>query len=146
MAGNPNIKQYGKETRFKRGTVPNKNGRPITSYKTICSRLNIEHKVKMTKEEKYALAEALLEMSISDLEKLANNKKVPIFISTFANSLIKGAASGNISSIESLFDRFFGRPTQEIINKRQELEPTPTNLTKFSKEELSKMLRTSSVN
>lgn len=141
MRGNPNIKSVGKTTRFKKGKSGNPNGRPVTNYRAICDRLGIDYKVKMTKDEKYAVAEALLEMSLDDLKKLEKNTRVPIFVSTFASALVQGHETGNINNIDKLFDRFFGKPTQEIVNKRMELEPTPSNLAQFTTDELSKMLR-----
>lgn len=138
--GNPNIKFYGKETRIKKGEVRS-TGRPAKSYKTICERLGIDYRIRLTKREKYELAEALLEMSVEQLTALANDKRIPVFVTTFAKALIDGASAGNRLAVEALFDRFFGKPTQEVITVRKEIEPTSANLKEFTVDELSRMLR-----
>lgn len=138
--GNPNLKLYGKETQFKKGEVKSA-GRPISSYKTICERLGIDYKVRLTKKEKYELNEALLEMSAEQLEALSVDKRIPISIATIAKALLKALENGSMAIVETMNDRHFGKATQEVVTIRKEIEPTKDNLKEFSIEELSKMLR-----
>jgi len=139
MRGNPNIKELGKAYHFKKGMVKT-SVKPLTSYKSICERLGIESKVKLTNREKREMTEALLEMSIAQLEKLSKDKRIPVFLKTVAAALVKSDADGSLSAWNDLNDRFYGKASQEIVTVKKEVIPTVDNLKEFTPEELSEHL------
>lgn len=137
--GNPNIKELGKNTWFQKGKVQT-HVKPMTNYDNICKRLGIESKIKYTKLELYAMCEALLTMSCNQLEKLAKDKRIPVILQNFAKAIVQATEGGSLGVIDTLLDRFFGKPTQEVVNIRKEVVPTADNLGDFTTEELSKMI------
>lgn len=143
--GNPNLHKYGIE-KPKPKKVNSNIGRPVTRFKTICGRLGIDYKVKMTKQEKYSIAESMIEMSANELEALSQDKRIPIFVSSYATALLNELKIGGTRTLELLLDRFFGKPTQEVVTIKKNVKPSEENLKDFSTEELSKYLQERSVN
>lgn len=119
MAGKDNISDLGKSTRFSSTNQPQRNGRKPSTYALIKKLFGTEANAELSKEDYYKLIAYLLERPIDDLQKLAKDKSAPIWIVTIIRAIIKDAGKGNMFTIDSLFDRLFGKATQSTNNKSE---------------------------
>lgn len=101
---NPNIRQVGHLTRFKKGQSGNYAGRPkgIPNLRTVLT--------------KY------LETSLTR-ETLLGEKKLPL-VDLIALRLIQNAVNGDVKSIKEIFDRVNGR-TNLLENEINQAESKP---------------------
>ena len=71
--------------------------------------LNINLDVQLSKSDTADLLAALLTCNESQLRALAKNKKVPIVIRTIIKRLEEDEKSGNLGTVDYLWDRIFGK-------------------------------------
>jgi len=109
MANEKNLKP------FKKGQSGNPNGRPRKYVSTLT-------------DQGYKLSEindtiqAMMAMSLDELKKVYQDKEATILEKTIAHSMQKGLKNGNLSSMETLLTRVYGRPKEKL-----ETEGTNTN-------------------
>ena len=86
-------------------------GKGITRPEVIrlLDALNINLNVQLTKQDTANLLACLLTCNEAQLDSLFNNAKIPIVIKTVIKRLKDDLKHGNISTIESLWDRVFGK-------------------------------------
>ena len=100
---------------FKPGQSGNPNGRPRKYVSTLT-------------DQGYKLSEindtiqAMMAMSLDELKKVYQDKEATILEKTIAHSMQKGLKNGNLSSMETLLTRVYGRPKEKL-----ETEGTNTN-------------------
>lgn len=112
---------------WQRGQSGNPNGRPRKFIKTLEEKIGVEFGVALSREDKFAILESMLEMSITELKLIESDLHVPSFMTIIATALVKDYKNGSLYTITELFDRFFGkaRQTQEITGAGGEpLVPT----------------------
>ena len=68
--------------------------------------------VSFTKKDFYDIYQALAGMTRSELIELRENEETPVFMISIINAIDKDCAEGNNKTIEMMFDRLFGRPSQ----------------------------------
>ena len=109
MANEKNLKP------FKKGQSGNPKGRPRKYVSTLT-------------DQGYKLSEindtiqAMMAMSLDELKKVYQDKEATILEKTIAHSMQKGLKNGNLSSMETLLTRVYGRPKEKL-----ETEGTNTN-------------------
>lgn len=100
--GNPNIKP-----RWKKGESGNPNGRP-------------KKPVLQMRVQGYKLAEindtiqAMCSMDIQQLTEIWQNPKSTVLEKTIASALRKGIEKGNLQSVETLLNRVYGKPKEQM--------------------------------
>lgn len=120
---------------FKPGHSGNPNGRP-------------RKLVTKMKDEGYKRAEindtieALLAMTLDELEDVIANKDSTVLELAVAKSLKKSAEKGVLSDIETIISRAYGKPRQEVdmTSLGQSVAPT-FNLSSLTTDELLTILR-----
>lgn len=89
----------------------------------LLTALNINLSVQLTKQDTANLLACLLTCNEMQLQALMSNKKVPVAIKTVIRRLIDDSRQGDISTIEKLWDRVFGKgPMQLDLPEDQSLE------------------------
>ena len=75
----------------------------------LLTSLNINLNLQLTKADTSNLLSCLLTCNETQLNALYNNKKIPIAIKTVIKRMLEDAKLGNMSTVESLWDRVFGK-------------------------------------
>lgn len=89
----------------------------------LLTSLNINLSVQLTKQDTANLLACLLTCNETQLTALYNNKKIPIAIKTIIKKLQEDLKDGNITTIEKLWDRVFGKgPMQVDLPEQQQLQ------------------------
>lgn len=89
----------------------------------LLTSLNINLSVQLTKQDTANLLACLLTCNESQLNALANNKKIPIVIKTVIKRLIEDMKIGNIETVEKLWDRVFGKGQMQLdLPEQQQLQ------------------------
>jgi hypothetical protein len=113
---NPNLGKVGK--RFGEGQDPTLGGRKKSYVNQVWELMGItkdEDKIiLMSKEDKYKFIQNLFDMPLEELEKLANNTKLPVFVVTVIRALIADIADGKTFTMQQFFDRFYGKAHQSM--------------------------------
>ena len=94
MAGRKDICELGKRTRFSSTNPPKNPGRKPSLYNQF-----------------------LLEQPLDNLKKLADSKNTPIWIVGVVRAVVKDANAGRTTTLDSLFDRLFGKASQPLTGK-----------------------------
>ena len=102
-------------------------GKGITRPEVIrlLDALNIILNVQLTKQDTANLLACLLTCNEAQLDSLYNNAKIPIVIKTVIKRLKDDLKHGNISTIESLWDRVFGKNAMALdagLSKKEALD------------------------
>ena len=71
--------------------------------------LGINANIYLTRSDTYNLLSCLLTCNETQLQAIYNNPKTPLAIKTVVLRLIQDAGTGDISTIERLWDRIFGK-------------------------------------
>ena len=80
----------------------------------LLSSLNINLNLQLTKNDTANLLACLLTCNETQLQALYNNKKVPVAIKTVIKRLLADAKDGYMGTVESLWDRVFGKAGMAI--------------------------------
>lgn len=75
----------------------------------LLSSLNINLNLQLTKNDTSNLLACLLTCNEAQLNALYKNKKIPVAIKTVIKRILDDASRGEMSTIESLWDRIFGK-------------------------------------
>lgn len=100
------------------GSLPNANELKqmrSTSRKEISrlmDQLNINLDVQLSKTDTFNLLACLLTCNETQLQALYRNPKIPLAIKTIVKRIIDDAKVGDISTVEKLWDRVFGKNAQ----------------------------------
>lgn len=97
---------------WKSGESGNANGRPRRAISKIEKEVGVQFRVSLSKEDKFQILEAMLEMSSNELSAIAKDAECPVFMVTIAKAIKKDHDNGRLNTISELFDRFFGKASQ----------------------------------
>ena len=100
MANEQNLKH------FKKGQSGNPKGRPSVRKELQRQGLN--------KQEAFNAIGMLLQCNRGELVKIAEDKEEQVYKTSIARAILKDIATGKISTVDSIFDRLFGRAKQSI--------------------------------
>ena len=113
---------------WKKGESGNPEGRPRRMIHHLCEKIGVDFNVCLTKDDKYQIIESMIEMSLTELKLIATDQNAPSFMVLIASAIKSDIANGNLYTLNSLFDRFFGKPlqtsevvTREILASEEEL-------------------------
>lgn len=132
MSNNKNLKPS------KKGEIRNPNGRPKNVLNQLQEMVKIDFGIRLSKADKFQLMEWLLERKPSELRTITKNKETPTFLVIIAKSILKDIEKGQMTNLNLLLDRFFGRPTQSTTTNVN-FKPVQENnldLSKLSDDEL----------
>lgn len=107
----------GKGRRFSNINQPKNPGRKPSLYNHIKKLLGTEAKAELSKEDYFKLIQFLLEQPLDNLKKLADSKNTPIWIVGVVRAVVKDANAGRTTTLDSLFDRLFGKASQPLTGK-----------------------------
>lgn len=82
----------------------------------LMKKLNIDQTVQLSRTDMYNLLSTLMVCNENQLLALRDNKKVPIVVRTIIKALLVDMRAGNLETVEKLWDRVFGKPTQVTEN------------------------------
>ena len=104
--------------RFSANNQPKNNGRKKSRFKQIAESLDIIGET-LSKEDYSKIIACLLTLTASELKELAENKETPIAILVVASAISGDIENKQLSNVERLIDRIFGKPvvTQEITGR-----------------------------
>lgn len=80
----------------------------------LLNSLNINLNVQLTKSDTANLLACLLTCNETQLKALLNNRKVPIVIKTVIKRLLNDSEKGDITTVEKLWDRVFGKNAMSV--------------------------------
>jgi len=99
---------------FSKENQPANRGRKPGILGQITRLTGEEFKISLTRNEKHQLIESVLERTPSELQELVDNPEMPAFIIAIAKAMLKDIELASIATVETLFDRVFGRPKQDV--------------------------------
>lgn len=116
--------------KFGEGQAINLAGRPKSYINQVWELMGItkdeDKVVLLSKEDKYKFIQGLFEMPLDQLQELANNTKLPVFVVTIVRALICDIADGKTFTIQQFFDRFYGRAGQSLELTGEPTKPLVT--------------------
>jgi len=101
----------------------NRKGRPKKVFNQMTEMIDSTYKIQITKAQKIQVIERLLEMPVNELTKLSTLSETPAFILCISNAILKDIKAGRINTVETIFDRIFGRPHQSTEIAMTPLKP-----------------------
>jgi hypothetical protein len=100
--------------RFSATRQPKKTGRKPTLYKQLFKTTSKRVEVEMSKEDYYKILSYLIERTPGELKVIAKSEQTPLWISNIISAIFKDVKAGRINTLNIIFDRLFGKPTQII--------------------------------
>lgn len=106
--------------RFDSSNQPKNAGRKPSLYKKLKAVTGIKVDHELSKEDYYNVIKFLMERTPNELDSLIKgadghaNKDTPIWILNIINAINTDVRYGRTTTIDSLFDRLFGKATQAI--------------------------------
>lgn len=106
--------------RFSSDNQPQNSGRKPSVYKYIKDITGKKVAPEMSKEDYYKVIRFLMESTPETLEGLVKNKdgtpnkKTPVWVLNVVSAINADIRYGRTYTVDSLFDRVFGKPTQQI--------------------------------
>lgn len=106
--------------RFSSDNQPKNSGRKPSVYKYIKDITGKKVAPEMSKEDYYKVIRFLMESTPETLKGLVENKdgtlnkKTPVWVLNVVSAINADIRYGRTYTVDSLFDRVFGKPTQQI--------------------------------
>lgn len=118
MANSNKLIDDGRATRFSSTNQPANRGRKKSLYKRL-KELVKKNDVQLTKDDFCKIVNHLLDMPIAEVKKIGMDEATPIWVVCIVRAIIADASSGVTKTLDSLFDRLFGKaiqPTKDEIS------------------------------
>lgn len=138
-----NLKEIGKATRFTSENQPQNRGRKPSLYKKLKALTGKKVGWELEKGDYYDIIRWVMEQSPSSLEHLVKDsngkpdKNVPLWLLNIISALNTDIRYGRTATVEMIFDRIFGRPTQTVESEiNAEVTNKSVDLSALSIEEL----------
>ena len=80
--------------------------------KIACMLGDEKFSVTFSKKDFYDIYQTLASMTRKELIELREDENTPVFMISLINAIDKDCAEGNNKTIEMMFDRLFGKPSQ----------------------------------
>lgn len=109
----------GKEYRFSSENQPKKNGRKPALYNQLRKLTGKHVKQELSKEDYYKIIQYLLERTPAELKLIIENAKqddgtTPVWVLSIISAIQSDLRYGRTRTIDSIFDRLFGKATQPV--------------------------------
>ena len=110
----------GKEYRFSSENQPKKNGRKPALYKKLKELTGKKVDYELSKEDYYKVIRYLMERTPGELKKILENAKddtngsTPVWVINVISAINSDIRYGRTTTIDSIFDRLFGKASQPI--------------------------------
>ncbi len=102
--------------RFLPGKSGNPTGRPVSISTYLSNRYPEFEGMTLTKGEASKLLAGLASLTMPEVRALADSNDVPAFLAVAAKAIETSHKNGELSALNSILDRLFGRPTQPLGN------------------------------
>lgn len=110
----------GKGNRFSSTNQPKRNGRKPSLYNLIKNTIKVNNvEAELSKEDYFKLVAFLIERPLKELKEIASNDETPIWVVNVIRAIISDANSGQMRTLDSLFDRMFGKAVQPTTAKSE---------------------------
>ena len=95
--------------------------------KIACMLGDEKFSVTFSKKDFYDIYQTLASMTRKELVELREDENTPVFMISLINAIDKDCAEGNNKTIEMMFDRLFGKPSQttDITTGGKEIKNPP---------------------
>lgn len=118
----------GKHPNSQKALTPVKKGQVLNPYGQPRKYVSTLIKDGYKKAEVNDTIQALISMNVEEIKEVLTNDKATILEKTVASALIKSISRGDLSSIESLINRVYGKPKDHVeTSGTQEIRIVRTN-------------------
>lgn len=114
-----NNKEYILPFSWQKGQSGNLNGRP---RKFVCQLKDMGY----NKQDITQTIENMMAMTITELAEVFKDENATVLEKTVANAIKRGIEKGTLYSIETLLNRVYGQPKQEIESKNENINLNTT--------------------
>lgn len=128
------IKGNKEGNRFK--TRPPNSGQKPSRFKLINEEISKHGGEPLSKEDLSKSIVAMLSLNKDELKKIAMDSETPMMVVIIANAIVGDIESKQLSNVERLLDRVFGKSTQPIESEVNATISNGVNLDNLTLEEL----------
>lgn len=107
---------------FSKDNPPKSPGRRRSKIKDMIEETDL------SSQDVAALTKMLFDMSKGELEKTMNDESKPILVRVYARSILQDLKNGNISCVETIANRTFGKPREMISLEHSGKEGGPIQI------------------
>jgi hypothetical protein len=104
----------GKHPNSQKALTPVKKGQVLNPYGQPRKYVSTLIKDGYKKAEVNDTIQALISMNVEEIKEVLTNDQATILEKTVASALIKSISRGDLSSIESLINRVYGKPKDHV--------------------------------
>ena len=104
---------------YQKGQTGNPNGRP---RKFVCQLKDMGY----NKQDITQTIENMMAMTITELAEVFKDENATVLEKTVANAIKRGIDKGTLYSIETLLNRVYGQPKQEVESKNENINLNTT--------------------
>lgn len=128
----------GKGKLFSSTNQPANRGRKKSVYNELIEKVKVEEGICLSREDCYKLCATLINLPISNLKELAKDETSAAWVVSIISAILTDIKLGRTVTVDSLFDRFFGKATQPTDNKNEHIvrakDLTPEEAMKYLKQ------------
>jgi len=110
-SNNPNVLE-NLNPPWQKGESGNPKGRPIKLINSLAKSVNVDFRLELTKQDKTHLIEWMLERTVKEVKTIAENDDSPVFLVLISSAITADTKAGTIRTVETIFDRVFGKAPQ----------------------------------
>jgi hypothetical protein len=107
-------KGNNKGVQFSSTYQPKKNGRKPSLFRKLKELTGKRVDYELSREDFYKTIRFLFERTQSELKKVYEDKETPVWVCNIIAAIWADTRYGRTTTIDTMFDRFFGKATQPI--------------------------------
>ncbi len=96
---------------------PKNRGRKPALYKQLLKTTDKRVEIELSKEDYYKVIRYLMERTPGELKRIAKDENIPVWVSNIISAIFMDMKAGRINTLNTVFDRLFGKPTQVFEGK-----------------------------
>lgn len=109
----------GKGNRFSSTNQPANKGRKKSVFNQLRDKVYAEEGLRLSREDCYKLCASLIELPVEELKTIYKDTTSPAWVVSIVGAILSDIKFGRMVTVDSLFDRFFGKATQPTDNKTE---------------------------